>query len=469
MASPTRILWFRRDLRLTDHPALLNALGQLPPGPAEGPSTPGSVVPLFVIDPLLWDAAGPVRRARLAASLAALDRDLRARGASLCVRHGDPTGVVPGLAREVGADEVHVSADFAPYGARRDDAVATVLERGGGRLVRTGSPYAVAPGRVTKPDGSAYAVYTPFHRAWMAHGWRTPLPTPHADAQWVAAAGDGLPTVTAPTELTLPAAGESHALDRWQHFRCTALADYADHRDRPDLAGTSTLSDALRWGELHPRTLLADLDESRGHEVFRKELAWREFYADVLHHHPKSARQSLRSDMAGMRTDVGPTADERFLAWAEGRTGYPFVDAGMRQLRAEGWMHNRVRMVVASFLVKDLHLDWQRGAQHFMHWLRDGDLASNQHGWQWAAGTGTDAAPYFRVFNPVLQGHRYDPDGDYVRRYVPELGALAGAAAHTPWEAPLLAPDYPPPMVDHQAERAEALARLEELKEQRPT
>jgi deoxyribodipyrimidine photo-lyase len=273
--------------------------------------------------------------------------------------------------------------------------------------------------------------------------------------------------VVAPVGMVLPEAGEAAALERWLRFRSTALADYADHRDRPGLAGTSSLSDALRWGEVHPRTLLADLDDSRGHEVFRKELAWREFYADVLHHHPASARHSLRSDMAQMRTDTGPVAEERYSAWAEGRTGYPFVDAGMRQLRAEGWMHNRVRMVVASFLVKDLHLDWQRGAQHFMQWLRDGDLASNQHGWQWAAGTGTDAAPYFRVFNPVLQGQRYDPDGDYVRRYVPELSEIAGAAVHTPWEAPLLAPDYPPPMVDHKAERDEALARLDELKARR--
>jgi deoxyribodipyrimidine photo-lyase len=221
---------------------------------------------------------------------------------------------------------------------------------------------------------------------------------------------------------------------------------------------------ALRWGQVHPRTLLAELNDSRAHDVYRRELCWREFYADVLFHVPQSARQSLKPTMHAMRTDNGPTADARFAAWTEGRTGYPFVDAGMRQLLAEGWIHNRVRMVVASFLVKDLHLDWQRGASHFMQWLRDGDIASNQHGWQWTAGTGTDAAPYFRVFNPVTQGIKFDPNGDYVRKYIPELAQLPGASAHTPWDAPLLADKYPERIVDHSVERNEALARLEELK-----
>ena len=251
------------------------------------------------------------------------------------------------------------------------------------------------------------------------------------------------------------------ALDRWHSFLSGGALDrYAEQRDRPDLAGTSGLGAALRWGEVHPRTLLADLGDCAGHEVFRRELAWREFYADVLHHQPGSARCSLRTELADIEVDQGPAADERFDAWAEGRTGFPFVDAGMRQLRAEGWMHNRVRMVTASFLVKDLHVDWTRGARHFMHWLRDGDLASNQHGWQWVAGTGTDAAPYFRVFNPVAQGLRYDPDGDYVRRYVPELAAVSGATAHEPWTLPGGPPDdYPDRIVDHATERDSALAR----------
>ena len=267
----------------------------------------------------------------------------------------------------------------------------------------------------------------------------------------------------------LPPSGEEAALERWESFRADGLASYADLRDRADLAGTSSLSAHLKWGEIHPRTLLADLDGSRGRAVFRKEIAWREFYADVLHHAPGSARTWLDPRFARMEHDSGPLADERFAALAEGRTGYPFVDAGMRQLLSEGWVHNRVRMVVASFLVKDLHLPWQRGARWFMAHLRDGDLASNQQGWQWVAGSGTDAAPYFRVFNPVTQGLRFDPDGDYVRRYVPELRGLPGKDAHEPWDAPLLAPDYPARIVDHAEERDESLRRYAALKdEQRP-
>jgi deoxyribodipyrimidine photo-lyase len=235
-------------------------------------------------------------------------------------------------------------------------------------------------------------------------------------------------------------------------------------RNRPDVAGTSAMSHHLKWGEIHPRSLLADLGPDD--EVFRKELAWREFYADVLAQAPASARTSLdaRFDDA-MRWHTGPTADEHFEAWRLGRTGYPLVDAGMRQLRAEGWMHNRVRMVVASFLVKDLHLPWQRGAAEFMRWLRDADLASNSHGWQWTAGCGTDASPFYRVFNPVLQGLKFDPDGDYVRRYVPELRHLAGPAVHEPWRViDGLAHGYPEPMVDHAAERQVALADYADIK-----
>jgi deoxyribodipyrimidine photo-lyase len=261
--------------------------------------------------------------------------------------------------------------------------------------------------------------------------------------------------------MELPTAGEDAAMRRWRAFRDGPLADYGTARNRPDLAGTSQLSTALKFGEVHPRTLLAELDPER-HDAFAKELAWREFYADVLFHRPETAREYLRQEYARMRY-AAPGQD--FDAWCEGRTGYPFVDAGMRQLRAEGWVHNRVRMVVASFLVKDLHVEWQHGARHFMRWLRDGDLASNQHGWQWVAGCGTDAAPYFRVFNPVGQGVKFDPSGDYVRRYVPELRHLTGAAAHTPWNADDgYDHGYPTRILDHAEERAEALARLAELK-----
>jgi deoxyribodipyrimidine photo-lyase len=454
------VLWLRRDLRRHDSPALL----------AAADAAAGSdVVALFVLDPKLWDAAGDVRRTWLVRSLRAFDASI---GGRLVVRHGDPVRVVAQVAAAAAADTVHVSADFAPYGESRDLAVEEALRGEGRALVRTGSPYAVAPGRVRKADSTPYRVYTPFYRAWLEHGWRAPAADPAVEPAWRRdehgpLAHDGLPDE--PVLATrLPEVGEAAALARWETFRSGALASYDQQRDLPAVDGTSMLSAHLRWGEIHPRTLLSDLDDSAAHTVFRKEIAWREFYADVLHHTPSSAREWLDPRFAHMEYDEGPESDARFEAWCAGRTGYPFVDAGMRQLLAEGWMHNRVRMVTASFLVKDLHLPWQRGARWFLRHLRDGDVASNQHGWQWTAGCGTDAAPYFRVFNPVTQGLRFDPDGDYVRRYVPELRALEGASAHEPWkhEGTLLpagdasAGDaYPPPLVDHATERNESLRR----------
>ena len=453
------VLWFRRDLRRHDNPALLSAVD------SAGASGEDTVIALFVLDPTLWDAAGDVRRAWLATSLRALDDSL---GGALVVRLGDPTAVVPEVAASAGAATVHIAADFGPSGAERDLRVAAALGADGRDLVTSGSAYAVAPGRVRKGDGTPYRVYTPFYRAWREHGWRGPAPDPPHRPTWRREtsgplATDGVPDVPDLGDTVLPPVGEEAALERWAHFRDHDLAAYADLRDRADLAATSNLSAHLRWGEIHPRTLLADLDDSAGHTVFGKELAWREFYADVLHHNPDSARSWLDPRFAQMEHDTGPDADERFAAWAHGRTGFPFVDAGMRQLQAEGWMHNRVRMVTASFLVKDLHLPWQRGAHWFMRHLRDGDLASNQHGWQWTAGSGTDAAPYFRIFNPVTQGLRFDPDGDYVRRYVPELRDLPGAAVHEPWKHPLLAVDYPGPILDHGEERTESLRRYAAL------
>ncbi|MGN6610329.1 MAG: cryptochrome/photolyase family protein, partial [Angustibacter sp.] len=309
-----------------------------------------------------------------------------------------------------------------------------------------------------------YQVFTPFSKAWGAHGWPAPAGDPPVGLRWArTVASDDLPDEPQPG-VDLPDVGEQAALQRWREFRDDALDRYADDRNRPDLDGTSQLSAHLKYGEIHPRTLLADLAgrRSKGAQTFRSELCWREFYADVLWHHPESAREYLRPEYARLRYDQ---PGDGFEAWCEGRTGYPFVDAGMRQLRATGWMHNRVRMVTASFLVKDLHVEWQHGARHFLRWLRDGDLASNNHGWQWVAGSGTDAAPYFRVFNPVGQGLRFDPDGTYVRRWVPELAHLHGAAAHEPWDHDDgYAHDYPRRIVDHAEERAEALQRYESVR-----
>lgn len=445
------IAWFRRDLRLSDNPALLAAT-----------AVDGTVVPLFVVDPALWDPASDVRRAYLCASLRALDADL---DGNLLVAHGDPREVLPRIARAAGAASVHIAADFGRYGAMRDSDVASALSGHDIELVATGSPYAVAPGRVTKDDGTPYRVYTPFYRRWLNHGWRAPAPD--APAEWLMPVEcEGIPAAPV-LEFDLPEAGEAAALHRWASYRATGLADYDATRNFPALDGTSTMGHHLKWGEIHPRTILADLGDSPADDVFRKEIAWREFYADILRQRPESASRSLDSRFDDdFAWESGPEADARFQAWTEGRTGFPFVDAGMRQLLAEGWMHNRVRMVVASFLVKDLHLPWQRGAAHFMRWLRDGDLASNSHGWQWTAGCGTDASPYYRVFNPIGQGEKFDPDGAYVRRYVPELAHLSGKSAHTPWDAiDGYAHGYPERIVDHAAERHEALERFAAMRD----
>ena len=442
------VMWFRRDLRLSDHPALCEAAAE------------GEVLGLFVIDPAFFDPAGAVMRAYQLDALEALNS---AMGGALVIRHGDPRDVVPSVAAAIGATTVHVSADYEPGGDQRDQDVRAILAEQGVELRATGSPYAVAPGRVLKDDGTAYRVYTPFYKAWLRHGWRAPAPD--VPVTWLAGASDPRPARPATTDISLPPAGQDAAMRRWMDFLATGVDSYADLRDRPDLRATSELSGYLRFGEIHPRTLLASLGESRGHEVFRKELAWREFYADVLWHNPDTERDYLDQRFATMEYDRGPTADSRFEAWAHGRTGFPMVDAGMRQLLREGWIHNRVRMIVASFLIKDLHLEWTQGADWFMRHLRDADVASNQHGWQWTAGCGTDAAPYFRVFNPVTQGLKFDPEGDYVREYIPELRHLAGKTAHEPWAvADGYLHDYPERIVDHAVERDVALTRYEKVR-----
>jgi deoxyribodipyrimidine photo-lyase len=447
MSSPTRtVMWFRRDLRLSDHPALLDAI--------HAAGADGEVVALFCLDERLWGPAGDSRRAFLVGCLQALDEDL---GGRLVVRHGDPVQVVRAVAAEAGATEVFVSADFGPYGARRDEAVEEALAAEGRALVRSGSPYAVEPGSVLNGSGEPYKVFTPFSKAWNVHGWGPPLQAPRS-ARWASLPSDGVPEPPA-VDAMLPEPGEAAAKRAARRFYDTALADYDEQRNLPGIDGTSRLSPYLKWGCIHPRQLLAKLGSAKAERVFRNELCWREFYADVLHHRPDTVDHAFQPAMAGMEVDGRGTAP-RFERWCQGQTGYPIVDAGMRQLLAEGWVHNRVRMLVASFLVKDLHLDWTRGARWFMQHLVDGDLASNQHGWQWVAGTGTDASPYFRIFNPVTQGQRFDPDGTYVRRWVPELADVADRYVHRPWEDPAGPPDgYPSPMVDHAEEREEALRR----------
>jgi deoxyribodipyrimidine photo-lyase len=444
------VMWFRRDLRLAGNPALLAAAAGATP-----------VVGLFVLDDRLCRPAGANRLAFLFRALRSLNERL---GGRLVIRRGDPADVVAVVAAEAGADRVVCAADFGPYGRRRDEAVAARLAGQGYRLDRVGSPYAVSPGTVLKGDGTPYRVFTAFHRAWETH--LTPAPVPRVKVAWLALAGGAVPPDPAIT-AKLPEATEAAAHRRLDQFADDGLGGYRDGRDVPADDGTSRLSPYLKLGLLHPNQILVRVGATEGTERFRTELAWRDFYADVVWHDPDSARRAWRPAMQALRSDRGPVADRLFAAWAGGRTGFPLVDAGMRQLAALGWMHNRVRMISASFLVKDLHLPWERGARYFMAQLIDGDLASNNHGWQWVAGCGTDAAPFFRIFNPVAQSRRWDPRGEYIRRFVPELGGLASPAVHQPWLLPGGPPTgYPAPIVEHAVEREEALARYREASAQ---
>ena len=444
------VMWFRRDLRVGDHPALAAAVEA------------GDVLPLFVVDPVLMERTGAPRAAHLHDCLVALRESTDGH---LVVRHGDPTEIVPALAAETGAETVFVTRDHGPYGRRRDAEVADRLRSDDRKLRGVGCNYALEPGSVRKRDGDPYAVFTPFSRVWFdvlaGESYSVPGDVTAADGTcdgrpiaWTTVDGDDPPGRPDPG-CELPPAGEAAALERWREYLVAdgrGVRDYDQHRDDPAADATSHLSPHLKWGAIHPRRLLSDLHAGNrirgdGPRTFASELAWRDFYADVLFQRPATAWSNLNPKMDTMRLDRDDAARELFQQWCDGRTGFPIVDAGMRQLLATGWMHNRVRMIVASFLVKDLHLPWQWGARHFLDHLVDGDLASNNHGWQWAAGTGTDAAPYFRVFNPTRQFERYDPDGDYVRRWVDDFETDR----------------YPDPMVDHAAERDEALARYKEV------
>jgi deoxyribodipyrimidine photo-lyase len=441
------VVWFRRDLRLADNHVLTAAV-----------AAHRRIIPLFVVDDVLWNGSAN-RRWFLAGALADLDRQLHGR---LVVRHGRPAEVIADLVTRHDVAAVHRAQDVGVYGRRRDADVDDALAGGDVRVVESDSPWAAPAGSVRTGAGSGYQVFTPFFRAWRHRAATTPIPAPARISTVAGVRSDALPPPGDPTAASLPTPSVAAAEATLDAFTDGPLDRYGSTRDLPGVDGTSRLSPYLRFGLLHPRQVLARLDLRRaGHRRFETELAWRDFYADVLHHRPDSAWASWNPAMAGIRLDTGADPDERFAAWCAGRTGYPIVDAGMRQLVAEGWMHNRVRMLTASFLVKDLHLDWTRGARFFMQHLVDGDLASNSHGWQWVAGTGTDAAPYFRIFNPTLQSRRFDPDGTYIRRWVPELRPLPDGDVHAPPRAPL---GYVPPIVEHTAERAEALARYAELR-----
>jgi deoxyribodipyrimidine photo-lyase len=439
------------------------------------------IVPLFVIDPRLLTGrfGSPNRTWFLARSLDALSEQLAGLGGSLVIRRGDPAAIVPEIAGDIGAEAVAVSRDYTPFGRARDRAVAGALDAAGIAFRQKRGVLIHEPEDVLTGERGAFRVFSPFHRAWDRLPMRDVLPSPETIASWDDLHSD----LHALDELRAvkPTADPEHLLEPGEPAARERLAcwieagpehgpaAYASTRDHlADARATSRLSQDLRFGLLSPvevaqavRTRHADTD---GQRRFLTELAWRDFYAHGLWHDPRVAREPFMARYAGLRW---PGTDADAEAWREGRTGYPIVDAAMRQLAATGFMPNRARMIVASFLTKDLLVDWRVGEAHFMRHLVDGDPASNLGGWQWAASVGTDAQPYFRVFNAVTQGRRFDPEGLYVRHWLPELARVPVDRVHEPWTMPPaeMAPagcrighDYPAPIVDHADARLRALA-----------
>ncbi|NLE99931.1 MAG: deoxyribodipyrimidine photo-lyase [Anaerolineales bacterium] len=469
----TTLWWIRRDLRLADNQALAAALAQS-----------AHVLPVYVLDPHILESAhvGPTRVAFLFGGLRQLDAQLRGCGSRLVVRCGIPADELAKLVTEAGADAVFAEEDFSPYARERDAQVRQRLQNSTGRSVPLelrGRPTVQPPQAMLKDDGTPYVVFTPFSRRWKA------LPRP--DAGTLERPPQHISTPSGVASLPLPDAptgaaaapfppGEAEARRRLTEFAegaTPAIYRYAQERDRLALPATSLLSPYLRFGMLSARQAAVtafeaiaqapDGEARRSAAVWLDELIWREFYVSVLYHFPEVRQHSFRPQYREMAWDNNEAA---FDAWCEGRTGYPLVDAGMRQLRATGWMHNRARMVVASFLTKILLIDWRWGEQYFMQQLVDGDPAANNGGWQWSAGTGTDAAPYFRIFSPTAQGQRHDPDGAYVRRWVPELQGVPAGFVHEPWKMDrdaqratgcTVGVDYPERLISYAAARERTL------------
>ncbi|MCB0858301.1 MAG: deoxyribodipyrimidine photo-lyase [Solirubrobacterales bacterium] len=461
------VMWFRRDLRTHDLPALAEA------------ARAGRILPCFIFDDRLLSRGrfvSPRRTAFMLGCLESLRRDLRELGADLVLRHGRPEEELPRLASEAGAEAVHWTKDLSPFARARDERVSAALAAAGVTAHEHPGSYIVdEPEAVFSGQGRPYTVFSPFNRAWQEVPRRPFEDRPEA----LELAGSPEPgDIPGPAELGLDPApegwdeafepGEAAAREATKEFLNRGLSEYHETRNRPS-GGSSRLSPWIRWGCLSPLELELKLGlrKGEGPRRFRDELAWREFYASVLANFPEVTRLEFQKRYRGTldwQDDPG-----LLEAWKTGQTGYPLVDAGMRQLKGEGWMHNRLRMVVASFLTKDLHLDWREGERHFMNELLDGDLASNNGGWQWVASTGTDPAPYFqRMFNPMTQQEKFDPDGEYVRRWVPELAKVPDERLVRPWEMTeeeqsasgcRIGDDYPAPVIDHAEERRFAVER----------
>jgi deoxyribodipyrimidine photo-lyase len=438
----TSIWWIRRDLRLTDNAALHAALEA------------DSVIPVFILDPA-FDSASARRKEFLYEGLHALDKDLRERNSYLVIRKGKPLEVLRQLMQETGAMKIFAEEDFTPYARKRDTEIEHHLS-----LHLVSGQTVHHPNSVLKADGKPYTVYTPYSKAW-----KTKLPA----TLNLYPAPDKINTPSNIKSEPLPSykvsplfvAGEKEALVRLEEFLFKRIYSYGEGRNRMDLDGTSSLSPYLRFGMLGLRQAVSAvrqaLVEARGEaskksaETWLNELIWREFYIQILYHFPYVSKTAFNPSLANI---PWRNNESEFEAWKEGRTGVPIVDAAMHQLKEIGWMHNRARMIVASYFVKDLLIDWRWGEAWFMENLLDGDPAANNGGWQWTAGTGTDAAPYFRIFNPVLQSAKFDPHGDYICKWIPELRGVDAKYIHAPWEKGIKIKGYPErPIIERDKDR----------------
>lgn len=467
MSETTSLLWLRRDLRLSDLPALSAAL-----------AASRHVIPVYIHSEELPDRRGAASRWWLHHSLEALSKSLSQKGSRLILRQGEPRLVLKQLLAETGAKSIFASRLYEPELARRDQDLMNELPL---KLYR--GQLLSEPEEVRTGGGGPYRVFTPYWKSCLKH-LNPPAPVPAPER--LPAVPDELESVPLEALGLLPRiawdlhmrehwkAGEAVAASKFEHWLNEGIGSYAVSRNLPGIPGTSSLSPHLHFGEISPVQVFTavnrlDLDHP-DHRVFLSEIGWREFSHHVLHHFPETVTQALDARFQHFAWREQP---EMLAAWQQGRTGYPIVDAGMRELWALGWMHNRVRMIVASFLTKDLLLPWQQGADWFWDTLVDADLPANTFNWQWAAGCGADAAPFFRIFNPVTQGEKFDPLGEYVRRWVPELAKLPDKWLHRPWDAPeqvrsaagvSLGKTYPRPIVDHALARQAALEAFADLK-----
>ncbi len=460
----TALVWFRRDLRLNDNTAVHAALARH-----------ARVHAVFVFDRDILDALEDRQDRRVAfihASVAELKARLEARGGGLHVEHGAARTVIPALASRLGVEVVHANRDYEPYARTRDDSVARALAAEGRQLALHKDQVIFETDELLTGQGTPYHVFTPYQRAWLARLRPEDLAPGPESPEWSRLA-PGNPSMPSLEDLGFQApeaaghrlpSGESGAGNLWAEFR-TRLSHYRDRRDYPALKGPSYLSVHLRFGTLSIRELVrhALQQGDEGAKTWLSELVWRDFYQMLLWHYPDTVDTAFQ---AKFRSLIWPNPPGHFEAWKEARTGYPIVDAALRQLNQTGYMHNRLRMIAASFLVKDLHVDWRLGERYFARQLLDYDLAANVGGWQWCASTGTDAQPWFRIFNPVTQSERFDPQGRFIRRYLPELASVPDKHIHAPWRqagGPVARGEYPPPLVDHGAARATTLALFKAL------